>query len=145
MYLPENIQKITDDPVLSASRLFAAVAVGAVVLYALPAALILKLPILGLIIEWVAAQIPSISRWVELSTFPESTKVFAVFICFLIPIQVLLIARSDVARRIFVSKENVHSLKRLVVNFLRFFSLAWCCLYWVRCSRLLTLRHAEFV
>lgn len=125
MYLPEKLSEVKKDPTLYASRLFLAFGCGALVLYVVPAKLILEASFFGTAIEWMAFYIPSISRWEELSTFPESTRIFAAFIFCLVPIQTFLIARSKSAQKSFERKEVARSFTRLTLNFSRVFVLAF--------------------
>lgn len=109
MYLPEikNPEQITKDPTLKAIKPWWIVLIGAVILYLVPAQALLAQPILGAAIEWLASLIPSIARWSELSPFPANTKLFAVFVWVMIPVQVYrLISSEEVRHYFFVNKRQ---------------------------------------
>jgi len=103
MYLPPitNITQITNDPTLKSIRPWWMILLGAAMLYLVPAQAVLELPMLGTAIEWLASLVPSITRWVELSPFPYNTKLFAVLVWLMIPVQVYWLMTSVPAKRFF--------------------------------------------
>lgn len=103
MYLPpiKSIEQITKDPTLKAIRPWWMILLGAAILYLVPAQALLELPMLGAAIAWLASLVPSIDRWVELSPFPYNTKLFAVFVWLMIPVQVYWLATSVETKRFF--------------------------------------------
>lgn len=123
MYLPEikNPEQITKDPTLKAIKPWWVVLIGAVILYLVPAQTVLEQPILGPAIDWLASLIPSIARWAELSPFPANTKLFAVFVWVMIPVQCYWLWSSKVAYLAFLARVNVNqvSRSRLGVDFVR--------------------------
>jgi len=112
MYLPpiKDIRQITEDPTLKAIRPWRTILLGAAILYLVPAKTVLVLPVLGTAIEWFASLIPSIARWVELSPFPYNTKLFAVFVWMVIPLQVYWLGAS-VEVRLFFKKSYLSKAK----------------------------------
>ncbi|HSX92680.1 MAG TPA: hypothetical protein VLG41_07155 [Hydrogenophaga sp.] len=60
---------------------------GAVILYVLPDPGQTGWADLGIVVDRLASFIPSISRWGELSPWPGNTKLFAVFVWVMIPVQ----------------------------------------------------------
>lgn len=123
MYLPRDLDKIGQDPLVVASGLSIVVLLGGVLLYIIPPEIILNAPIFGHIVDWIAMKVPSVFRWVQLSTFPNATKVFVVFIWCAIPIQTILIAVCEPAKTTFIKKEQGSSFGKLVTNLLRVFFL----------------------
>lgn len=105
MYFPpiKDLGQITKDPTLKAVKPWRMILLGAAILYLVPAQLVLGVPVLGSAIDWLASLVPSIARWVELSPFPYNTKLFAVFVWMMIPLQVYWLAAS-VEVRIFFQK-----------------------------------------
>ena len=126
MYFPKDMHKAAQEPGFKASRLPIVVLLGIVILYGIPADAVLHAPVLGDGINWIATAIPSISRWVELSSFPESTKLFAIFVWVVAPIQTVLVAASKPSYQAFVAQVGGNSLLKLILDFLRAFVLLGC-------------------
>lgn len=122
MYLPpiQNVEQITKDPMLLTIRPWWIILLGAAILYLVPAQAVLALPVLGEIVEWVALLIPSISRWVELSPFPYNTKLFAVFVWVMIPIQVYWLVTSVETKRF--SQTSYLAKSKQQILFIRLFA-----------------------
>lgn len=90
MYLPPftNPEQITKDPTLRAIKPWWVIFIGTTILYFIPAQELLEFSAFGTAVNWLASLIPSIARWVELSPFPHNTKLFAVFVWMMIPVQI---------------------------------------------------------
>jgi len=108
MYLPpiENTGQITKDPTLLAIKPWRVVLIGAAILYLVPAQAVLEQPSIGSAIEWFASLIPSIARWTELSPFPANTKLFAVFVWVMIPVQGYWLWSSKAAHTAFLARSK---------------------------------------
>eukprot|EP00952_Eustigmatos_sp_NYUAD-ZCMA_P008963 37101-Eustigmatos_ZCMA.PRE.1 len=89
MYIPpvNNPLQVGSDPSFVAVRPWWVVAIGAVILYVMPDINQGDWPMLGMVIDYLASFVPSILRWEELSPWPANTKLFAVFVWMMIPVQ----------------------------------------------------------
>lgn len=116
MYFPpiQDLGQITKDPTLNAVKPWRMIVLGAAILYLVPAQLVFGIPVLGSVIDWLASLVPSIARWVELSPFPYNTKLFAVFVWMMIPLQVYWLAASVEARNYFQKSYLLKSTQQSV-------------------------------
>ena len=101
MYFPpiNNPDQITKDPTLRAIKPWWVILVGAAILYLVPAQAVLEIPVVGPAVNGLASLIPSIARWVELSPFPYNTKLFAVFVWVMVPVQIYWLITSVEIKR----------------------------------------------
>jgi hypothetical protein len=116
MYLPpiNSIAQISNDPTLKSIRPWWMILLGAAILYLVPARAVLEAPMLGASIEWLAALVPSIARWVELSPFPYNTKLFAVFVWLMMPVQVYWLITSVDTKRFYQDSYLARSARQSV-------------------------------
>lgn len=128
MYFPpiKNSEQITKDPTLRVIRPWWVILGGAAILYLAPAQQILELPLVGATVDWLASLIPSIARWVELSPFPDNTKLFAVFVWMMILVQAYWLIASTETRRFYQESYLIKSSQQTrivrVFAFLCFFA-----------------------
>ena len=123
MYLPpiENIEQLTKDPTLKAIKPWWMILGGAAILFVMPAESILDSAGLSDVIEWSASLIPSIERWVQLSSFPANTKIFNIFVWLMIPLQVFWLTRSVPTKQFFRKSYSDKSNKQ--TRLIRFLAL----------------------
>lgn len=123
MYMPpiQNPEQITKDPTLLAIKPWWVVLLGAAILYLVPAQAVLTLPVLGASVEWLTSLIPSIARWTELSPFPANTKLFAIFVWLMIPVQAYWLWSSKESHQAFCARMGVGQVSRtrLMIDLLR--------------------------
>lgn len=123
MYFPpiNNPDQITKDPTLRAIKPWWVILVGAAILYLVPAQAVLEMPVVGPAVNGLASLIPSIARWVELSPFPYNTKLFAVFVWVMVPVQTYWLWSSKVAYQAFSvrAKASKLSSSRMLIDLLR--------------------------
>lgn len=109
MYLPsiKSAAQVTKDRTFLAMKPWWIVLIGAAILYIAPARSLLETPVMGSAISTVAIFIPSTLRWMELSPFPQNTKIFVSFVWLMIPVHVYWLIRSNSLKKYFQINSTV--------------------------------------